>query len=337
MHLYNKEQAIKRMNQFGQLHRPFIFIINYLQDVSYIEEVTAVDSTEVLYNLNGFTNQIISAEDNIATYSAKTMPSLHWQPFAESFSSYQRSFNIVRQNILAGNSFLTNLTCRTPVETNLTLNDIYFHSKAIYKLWIKDRFTVFSPEIFIQIHPDRTIYSYPMKGTIDANEPDAKYKILNDKKESAEHATIVDLIRNDLSIIADKVTVSKYRYIDTITTHQGKLLQVSSEIKGILPENYLNTLGDIIFKLLPAGSISGAPKRKTVEIITEAENYDRGFYTGIMGIYDGKKVDSAVMIRFIEQNAQGKYLFKSGGGITTKSKIHNEYNEIKQKIYVPIY
>ena len=71
MHLYNKEQAIKRMNQFGQLHRPFIFIINYLQDVSYIEEVTAVDSTEVLYNLNGFTNQIISAEDNIATFLQK--------------------------------------------------------------------------------------------------------------------------------------------------------------------------------------------------------------------------------------------------------------------------
>ena len=170
MHLYNKEQAIKRMNQFGQLHRPFIFIINYLQDVSYIEEVTAVDSTEVLYNLNGFTNQIISAEDNIATYSAKTMPSLHWQPFAESFSSYQRSFNIVRQNILAGNSFLTNLTCRTPVETNLTLNDIYFHSKAIYKLWIKDRFTVFSPEIFVRIHQGK-ISSYPMKGTIDASIP----------------------------------------------------------------------------------------------------------------------------------------------------------------------
>ena len=55
MHLYNKEQAIKRMNQLGQLHRPFIFIINYLQDVSYIEEVAAVDSAEVLYNLNGFT------------------------------------------------------------------------------------------------------------------------------------------------------------------------------------------------------------------------------------------------------------------------------------------
>ena len=59
MHLYNKEQAIKRMNQLGQLHRPFIFIINYLQDVSYIEEVAAVDSAEVLYNLIGKSIQII--------------------------------------------------------------------------------------------------------------------------------------------------------------------------------------------------------------------------------------------------------------------------------------
>ena len=220
MHLYNKEQAIKRMNQLGQLHRPFIFIINYLQDVSYIEEVAAVDSAEVLYNLNGFTNQIISAEDNIATYSAKTMPSLHWQPFAESFSSYQRSFNIVRQNILAGNSFLTNLTCRTPVETNLTLKDIYFHSKAIYKLWIKDRFTVFSPEIFVRIHQGK-ISSYPMKGTIDASIPSAAQLLMNDPKETAEHATIVDLIRNDLSMVANRVSVSRYRYMDRLQTNRG--------------------------------------------------------------------------------------------------------------------
>ena len=144
MHLYNKEQAIKRMNQFGQHHRPFVFIINYLQDASYIEEVAAVDSTELLYNLNGFTNQATSTEKYTPSFSAKPANSIHWQPFAESFYSYQRSFNIVRQNILAGNSFLTNLTCRTPVDTNLTLKDIYYHSKAIYKLWVKDTFTVFS-------------------------------------------------------------------------------------------------------------------------------------------------------------------------------------------------
>ena len=73
MHLYNKEQAIKRMNQFGQHHRPFVFIINYLQGcILYIEEVAAVDSTELLYNLNGFTNQITSTENNTPSFSAKT-------------------------------------------------------------------------------------------------------------------------------------------------------------------------------------------------------------------------------------------------------------------------
>lgn len=206
MHLYNKEQAIKRMNQFGQHHRPFVFIINYLQDASYIEEVAAVDSTELLYNLNGFTNQATSTEKYTPSFSAKPANSIHWQPFAESFYSYQRSFNIVRQNILAGNSFLTNLTCRTPVDTNLTLKDIYYHSKAIYKLWVKDTFTVFSPEIFVRIHQGK-ISSYPMKGTIDASIPSAAQLLMNDPKEAAEHATIVDLIRNDLSMVANQVSV----------------------------------------------------------------------------------------------------------------------------------
>ena len=76
MHLYNKEQAIKRMNQFGQHHRPFVFIINYLQDASYIEEVAAVDSTELLYNLNGFTNQATSTEKYTPSFSAKPANSI---------------------------------------------------------------------------------------------------------------------------------------------------------------------------------------------------------------------------------------------------------------------
>ena len=293
MHLYNKEQAIKRMNQFGQHHRPFVFIINYLQDASYIEEVAAVDSTELLYNLNGFTNQATSTEKYTPSFSAKPANSIHWQPSAESFYSYQRSFNIVRQNILAGNSFLTNLTCRTPVDTNLTLKDIY-------------------------------------------SIPSAAQLLMNDPKEAAEHATIVDLIRNDLSMVANQVFVSRYRYIDTLQTNQGAILQTSSEIQGILPENYPEHLGELIFRLLPAGSITGAPKKKTMQIIREAETYDRGFYTGIMGYSDGINLDSAVMIRFVEQEGEKMY-FKSGGGITCQSDAESEYNEMKQKIYVPIY
>jgi len=71
-----------------------------------------------------------------------------------------------------------------------------------------------------------------------------------------------------------------------------------------------------------------------MRIIQEAENYDRGFYTGIMGEFDGKKLDTGVMIRFIEQQNTQK-VFKSGGGITVYSEPRKEYEELIQKVYLP--
>ncbi len=332
MHLYTKEEAIARMNDLGKEGCPFIFVINYLQDASYIDEVGRVDPAEILYDFNGISNRFYADRTTIDSSSENAV---RWEFSPESFESYKRSFSIVRQNILGGNSFLTNLTCRSLLDTNLSLKDIFLRSQAKYKLWIKDHFTVFSPEIFVRIK-DGKISSFPMKGTIDASSPHAAQDLLNDSKEAAEHATIVDLIRNDLSMVADKVNVSRYRYIDELQTHCGKILQTSSEIEGVLPVNYPEILGEILFKLLPAGSITGAPKKKTMEIIKNSETYDRGFYTGVMGYYDGQNLDSAVMIRFVEQE-EGRLFFKSGGGITCRSEVESEYNEMIQKIYVPIY
>ena len=122
-----------------------------------------------------------------------------------------------------------------------------------------------------------------------------------DAKEQAEHATIVDLIRNDLSLVATNVRVTNYRFVEEVKTYNKTLLQVSSKIEGRLGEDYESKLGDIIFSLLPAGSISGAPKKKTVEIIKEVEQQARGYFTGVMGIFDGENFDSGVMIRYIEQ------------------------------------
>jgi para-aminobenzoate synthetase component 1 len=174
-----------------------------------------------------------------------------------------------------------------------------------------------------------------MKGTIDAALPDAQNLILSDPKESAEHATIVDLIRNDLSMVAEKVWVERYRYIDRITTNDKTLLQVSSEVAGMLPADFRGEYGDLIMKLLPAGSITGAPKPSTQRIIAEAEAYERGYYTGVMGYFDGQNFESAVMIRFIE-NQNGQLVFKSGGGVTASSKASQEYQEIIDKVYLPI-
>lgn len=180
-----------------------------------------------------------------------------------------------------------------------------------------------------------------MKGTIDANLANAEMILLNDKKEFYEHTTIVDLIRNDLSKVAEKVWVEKFRYLDKVNKHDGsELLQLSSQISGLLASDWRENLGEIVFDLLPAGSISGAPKEKTIELIKESEKLtynnskNRGFYTGICGVFDGKTFDSGVMIRFIEQTSRGK-VFKSGGGITSNSIAEKEYQEMIQKIYVP--
>src|SRR5690606_6983088 len=132
--------------------------------------------------------------------------------------------------------------------------------------------------------------TFPMKGTIDASLPDAETRILDDPKEKAEHITIVDLLRNDLSRVAKQVRVDSFRYVEAVRTHDKILLQVSSEISGLLPEAYPARLGEIFAQLLPAGSVSGAPKRKTVEIINRVETHDRGYFTGVFGYFDGKNL-----------------------------------------------
>jgi para-aminobenzoate synthetase component 1 len=136
--------------------------------------------------------------------------------------------------------------------------------------------------------------------------------------------------------VATNVKVEQFRYINIIKTHDKTLLQVSSKITGQLPDDYREHLGEILSKLLPAGSICGAPKRKTLEIINQSEIYDRGYYTGVFGIFDGKDLQSAVMIRFIEKCGEN-FIFKSGGGITFLSEPSNEYQELIDKVYVPIY
>ena len=324
----SRQEAIRRMNQWGGESSPFLFLIDYAQKTCLVERLEEIDPQEIQFNLNGSTNQ-----PEGRTQPLRRPFSWHVHPLKE--SQYRQSFQQVVDAIHAGNSYLVNLTAPTPVETDLTLLEIFQRSEARYKLWVKNHFVVFSPEIFVRICEGQ-ISSYPMKGTIDARIPQAEQIILQDEKEAAEHATIVDLIRNDLSQIATHVHVARYRYIDRLETHHGPLLQVSSEVTGTLPATWQSCVGDLLFTLLPAGSITGAPKPKTLEIIAKAEGYERGFYTGVMGIYDGKQLDSAVMIRFMEQQGE-RMLFKSGGGITAKSDCHKEYEELIQKIYVPIY
>lgn len=315
-----------KMDELSQAKVPFFFMIDFLmQNVEvFLEE--EIENSGLLIDCEGFKKQ-----DEL-----HHLPDdFQFEAFPQSLESYRKGFDLVQDNLKSGNSYLTNYTCKTEVKTNLSLNEIFYLSTSKYKVLYPGRFVFFSPETFVEIVDDR-IFTHPMKGTIDANVPNAVEVLKNDAKEKAEHYTVVDLLRNDLSMVADEVRLDEFQRIDLIKTHNNNLFAMSSEISGTVKPEFVGKIGSVMKTLLPAGSILGAPKPKTLEIVLEAENYDRGFYTGVCGWFDGKNLDSCVMIRFIEEE-NTKLYFKSGGGVTHLSKLHDEYQEMKNKIYVPIY
>ncbi len=308
----------EKLNKYGKQKEPFLFVISFdLKNYDIIK-------------LKDIKNDIHYCIDS----NKRNSHNLKLEKEFTHFDIYKKQFEKVQNNIKEGNTYLFNLTCPTKIKNKIPLKDIYSSSNGKFKLYFKDKFVCFSPERFCKIE-DNKIYTYPMKGTIDASIENARDIIINDPKELAEHTMVVDLLRNDLSIVSKKVRVEKFRYCDTIKAGDKELIQVSSKIAGELNQNWHESIGDILTALLPAGSITGTPKKKTTQLINEIENYDRGYFTGIFGVFDGETLDSAVMIRFIEKDLDGTLTYKSGGGITCDSSLESEYKEMCDKVYIP--
>ena len=312
------------MNELGKAKQPFVFLIDFDFKKPLVFE-WETSAPQLLWQTPGHAN---------FSPGKATTKKFDWKIHPVSYGRYQKAFGLVQQHLHAGDSYLLNLTMPSRIETNLSLEEIFHVSHAPYKIMLKGQFVCFSPEIFVRIE-NGVISSFPMKGTIDATIKNAAAVLKNDSKELAEHNTIVDLIRNDLSMVATEVQVEKFRYLDHIRSNRHELLQMSSQISGKLPDDYHGKLGDLVASLLPAGSVTGAPKKKTVEIIQKAENYERGYYTGIFGAFDGENLDSCVLIRYLEQQ-NNELIFKSGGGITFQSDCEREYEELIKKVYVPV-
>lgn len=311
----------EKLNFYGAQKEPIFFVIDFNANEHYIAPLDGLDS-----------DIHFSFENLKEVHHHKKIP-YTFQPVT--LTQYQEAFEKIQEEIKKGNTYLINLTFPSKLQIDYNLKEIYNYTDAKFKLYFKDQFVCFTPERFVEIR-DNSIYTYPMKGTIEASLPDAKETILNDEKEMAEHVMVVDLLRNDLSMISNNVTVEKFRYVEKIKAGERELLQVSSKIKGTLEESWHDRLGDILTTMLPAGSITGAPKKSTTEIIKDVESYERGFFSGIFGIYDGKTLDSAVMIRYIEKTPDG-LVYKSGGGITIDSSCQSEYLEMCEKVYVPFF
>ncbi|HEX5624433.1 MAG TPA: aminodeoxychorismate synthase component I [Saprospiraceae bacterium] len=317
------QDIIQQMNQLYAAGSPFVFVIDFAKSKGICRQTRMLDPMLMQLSMD-------------SQKPARFPGSIAFEAQNADYDAYRVKFQAIQDQLSIGNTFLCNLTQPTRIQTNLNLWEIFHYSDAPYKLFLKDRFVVFSPEPFVTIEEGH-IQTFPMKGTLSAMIPDSHRILAEDPKENAEHNTIVDLMRNDLSMVADSVRVERLKYLTLVNTHKGPIWQMSSAIRGKIKAAYLHRPGALFDRLLPAGSISGAPKEETVQIIQEVEAYDRGFYTGIFGQFDGRSFKSAVMIRYIEQSPDGTLTYKSGGGITALSRLDQEYQELIQKVYVPVF
>ncbi|MEM6396932.1 MAG: aminodeoxychorismate synthase component I [Bacteroidota bacterium] len=322
----NYKDWAAQLNRLGAERTPCFFLIDFKASEAKIWKTEELDARHVQFNFHGRGNDLSLPPPSDTELIAKA-----YFPKPE---HYRIAFNIVEAGLKRGDSFLTNLTFPVPVELATDLYKVYAASRAPYRIWWKDNLACFSPETFVRIDEHGRISSNPMKGTA-LDQPGAAEKLISNHKEVAEHATIVDLIRNDLSRVATQVSVARYRYLDRLESPEGALLQTSSEIVGQLDDDWRSRLGTLLAGLLPAGSISGAPKPATLDIIRRAENRSRWYYCGIGGYFDGHKLDSCVLIRLIQQLSPMAHLFWAGGGITARSNWEDEYAELCAKVRVP--
>lgn len=325
MDFIDRERLREEMNRNGMEGRAFLWGISYDCGRGFLL-TDPLRQTDVLWHMGEAGNDHLAADgDHISPQMriVRTLPK----------DDYRKMFEVISRGLQRGDSFLANLTGATEVECTGSFRDIFHHSSAPYRLVLGEEFVCFSPEPFVRIENGR-ISAFPMKGTADASLPDAEAHLMEDYKEMCEHYTIVDLMRNDLNSVASDVCVDRFRYVEEIATSRGNILQTSSEISGKLPENMARRFGDVILPLLPAGSITGAPKEATVALIDEAEPVARGWYTGVFGYFDGTVMQTAVMIRCLQRSADRRIYFHSGGGLTVNSDANDEYDELLAKVYL---
>lgn len=254
------------------------------------------------------------------------------------FSEYEKSINSIKEEIVNGNTYQVNYTYDYKLKTNLKGLDLYRsilpQQTTPYNAYIKNDYEeilCFSPELFFELEGNK-IKTKPMKGTTargcDSEEDHKNIEFLkNDEKNRAENVMIVDLLRNDLGRIAKTGTVSVDKLFE-VETH-NTVHQMTSEISAELDENI--TLYQIFEALFPCGSVTGAPKINTMEIIDRLEVGSRGVYCGAIGLISPEKTIFSVPIRIL-QGWSGFYRCRVGGAIVWDSTAQDEWEETLTKI-----
>lgn len=259
-------------------------------------------------------------------------------------ADYVAAFERVQEELHAGNTYEVNLTYRIgldspadPAATYLRLRSL---NPAPYAGYLQHRvpghaahLLSSSPERYALIGADRSIETKPIKGTTPrAAEPEADRALAArlgaDPKFRAENLMIVDLLRNDLAMVCHPGTV-EVPALMAVESYQS-VHQLVSTVRGRLADG-VTTL-DALHALFPAGSMTGAPKRRTMEIIDAVEHTPRGVYAGAFGWLAGDgRADLGVVIRSLLTTGDGRWHLGTGGGITVGSDVEEEWAESRWK------
>ncbi len=270
-------------------------------------------------------------------------PSVGQRPPESPDAAYREAFATVQEHLHAGNSYEVNLTHRIRAASTLSPAAAYLRLRALNpapyagflqhdvegaRAWLLSS----SPERYALVTEDRTLETKPIKGTTPrgatpAEDDAARERLAEDEKYRSENLMIVDLLRNDLATVCAPGSVAVPVLMDVES--YASVHQLVSTVRGRLRED-VTTLG-ALRALFPPGSMTGAPKLRTMEIIAEVEASPRGAYSGAFGWVSGDgRADLGVVIRTLLSNGDG-YLLGTGGGITVASDVEEEYAETEWK------
>lgn len=250
---------------------------------------------------------------------------------------YLHKIEQLKEQIKEGNTYQGNLTTTFYCSSTLSSYEIFLsllHKQDThYRCFLPTPFgdvISFSPELFFSIQ-NEDIITKPMKGTMPRGQSEKedqanKEFLRNDLKNRSENVMIVDLLRNDLSKIAQKASV-KVPHLFEIETYPT-LFQMTSTITAKLKKTELL---EVFQALFPCGSISGAPKRSTLEILHRLEGKERGVYCGALGVVEKERALFSIPIRTLFKQ-ENKISYGVGSGIVWDSVGESEYEELKTKM-----
>ena len=257
---------------------------------------------------------------------------------------YRAAFDRVQERLHAGDTYEVNLTHRLEVASDLDPLAAYLrlrelnpapyagflqHDVAGARAWLLSS----SPERYAMVNGDGVLETKPIKGTTPRSEDPAeddehRRRLAQDEKYRAENLMIVDLLRHDVASVCEPGSVEVPQLMEVES--YSSVHQLVSTVRGRLRAD-VGTV-EALRALFPAGSMTGAPKLRTMEVIDEVEATPRGVYAGAFGWVSGDgRADLGVVIRSLVTAGDGRYVLGTGGGITVLSDPVEEHAEAMLK------